>query len=247
MALCIITSVEAKEKIVLTDKNTVIMNAPFRASSVAIVQQKLGKLASKTKDDLYLVLDSPGGSISAGQALIDYANSLDNKVHTVTIFAASMAYLTAQHLGTRYIVPSGTMMSHRASISGLSGQVPGEANSRLRYIGDIVEGLFQSTAKRVGVPYKDYLRSVYDELWLTAGRAVSNNHADKTVLISCGPSLSGTYNTRVRTPFGSFSVSFSKCPLIRGPVKTNAKKRKIDRHIRRLFDPAKQTHYGFTY
>ena len=125
LALGLAFSVQAKE-ILLTDKNTVVLNKSFTGKSVAEVQNKLLELSLKSGQDLYLFLYSPGGSISAGKQLISFAKALPNKVHTVTQFAASMAYITAQHLDTRYVLPSATMMSHRASIGGLGGQVPGE-------------------------------------------------------------------------------------------------------------------------
>lgn len=206
----------------LGDHNTVIMNKPFNSKSVAEVQQKLRKLSSLSNKDLYLVLDSPGGSIDAGQSLIDFAKGLPNKVHTITLFAASMAYLTAQHLDNRYVVSGAKLMSHRARISGLGGQVPGEANTRLAHITKIVSELLETTAKRVGVSYDDYLHLIYDELWLTGAEAVAKNHADAIVSVKCDDSLKGTYDSQVRTFFGTFKVTYSKCPMIRGPVKIDA-------------------------
>lgn len=233
-------------EITLTSKNTVVMNQPFSSASVTKVQSQLAELAFNSSKDLYLVLNSPGGSISAGQSLIDFAKALPNRVHTITIFAASMAYLTAQHLDRRYVIPSGQLMSHRARIGGLSGQVPGEANSRLRFISQIVKELFQSTAKRVGVPYRDYLGSVYDELWLTAKEAVNQNHADEIITAKCDKSLSGTYTTNVRTFFGTYKVTFSKCPLISGPLKISSKNTKVQQHIRRLFNYKQRKTFDLT-
>jgi ATP-dependent Clp protease protease subunit len=239
-----------KKTIILSSKNTVIMNKPFTDASVANVQQKLAKLSEKSKRPLYLVLDSPGGSISAGQSLIDFANALPNKVHTITLFAASMAYLTAQHLDRRYVISSARLMSHRARISGLGGQVPGEANSRLHHIGSIVQELLKSTAKRVGVSYNEYLGSIYDELWLTAQQSVERNHADEIVNVKCDKSLNGTYYDTVVTFFGEFRVTYSRCPLIRGPLKIGAQKgrvsRRIKRRVRKSLQHEKRKYFDYT-
>jgi len=241
------STVSAKEvEIVLTDKNTVVLNQAFDASSVAEVQQKLSDLSSANeRRDLYLVLDSPGGSITAGQSLIDFANSLPNKVHTITLFGASMAYLTAQHLDNRYVVPSARMMSHRARIGGLAGQVPGEAVSRLRHISSIVKELFSSTAKRVGVSYRKYMRLVYDELWLTGKQAVKYNHADAMAKVKCDKSLKGTTFKTVRTIFGAFKVEFSKCPLIRGPLSVDTDNEFAKNYIKNKLDFANSKYYRF--
>lgn len=245
LVFCAVQVTQAKT-VVLTSQNTVIMNKVFRNSSVAQVQQKLSELASKTNQDLYLVLDSPGGSISAGQNLISFARSLPNRVHTITLFGASMAYLVAQHLNKRYVISSSRMMSHRARISGLSGQVPGEAVSRLKHVNRIIKELFATTAKRVGSNYKDYMRSVYDELWLTAAQAVQTKHADAMINAKCDKSLSGTYTTFVSSFFGSIKVTFSKCPLIRGPIKIHTKNKFIEKMIQEELDYNNKKHFEFT-
>jgi ATP-dependent Clp protease protease subunit len=242
LMLVISTSIFAKvsplpsKNIVLTDKNSVVMNQAFTFATVAQVQQQFMKLSALTTGDLFLVLDTPGGSISAGQLLIDFLNTLPNKVHTVTIFAASMGYITVQSLGKRYIIPSGKLMSHRAAISGLSGQIPGEATSRVKHISALVREISQNIAKRVGVSYRSYMKSIYNELWLTSNQAVKLNHADAVANVTCGKSLQGTYSKSIRSFFGTFNVTFSKCPLIRGPLKINAKNNYIHKLIEDLFN-----------
>ncbi len=232
------------EEIVLTSKNTVIMNESFDGASVAKVQNQLLSLSMKSGQDLYLFLYSPGGSITAGKQLIAFAKSLPNKIHTITQFAASMAYITAQHLDNRYILPSGTMMSHRASIGGLGGQVPGEAKTRLGYIESIVNEIFQSTAVRVGYTYNDYVRLVYDELWLTANSAVAGNHADAVANVRCDDSLKGVRYQTIDTLFGAFKVSFSKCPLITGPIGIDTDNIIFKNHIINKLDLSKQKNFS---
>lgn len=236
-------SAESKE-IVLTKNNTVVLNQSFTGKSVAEVQKKLLDLSLKSGQDLYLFLYSPGGSINAGKQLITFAKALPNKVHTITQFAASMAYITAQQLDRRYVLASATMMSHRASIGGLGGQVPGEAGTRLNYINNIVREVFEGVAQRVGVGYDEYLKSVYDELWLTADLAVQNNHADEVITARCDDSLSGTRIQYVNTIFGTFRVKFSRCPLITGPIDIgtdntffrNSVLKKLDYSTQKKFD-----------
>lgn len=234
------------ETIILTQDNTAYLNQPFNAQSVAEVQDKLSQLAANTTDDLYLVLYTPGGSISAGNSLIDFVNSLDNKVHTITLFAASMGYITAQSLGKRYIVPSGILMSHRASVSGVSGQIPGEALSRLKHISSMVEELSKKVANRVNMSYDDYMKLIYDEAWLTAKEAVAGNHADKIVNVKCDRSLNGTYNKNVRTIFGNVNVEFSNCPLIRSPITVNSESPLINKEVIELFEYETQDDFKLT-
>lgn len=243
--LCM-SAFSANKTLVLSNKNTVVLNQAFTFSSVAEVQEKLAKLSATTRDDLFLVLDTPGGSISAGLALIDFANSLPNKVHTVTLFAASMGYITAQSLGKRYIVPSGTLMSHRAFIGGLSGQVPGEATARIKHVLKMVTEISEDMAKRIGIPYKQYMKEIYNELWLTSREAVKRNHADEVIVAKCDKSLSGTYVKKIRTFFGTYKVTFSKCPLIRGALKVETSNDYIKRFIEDLFNYENKRHFDLT-
>ena len=70
---------------------------------------------------IYLFLNTPGGSIQAGLELIEGLNGINRPIHTVTLFAASMGWQLVQHLGTRYVLKYGVLMSHKAR-----GQFSGE-------------------------------------------------------------------------------------------------------------------------
>lgn len=209
----------AKKTILLTKDNHVLMDKPFNITSVSTVQYELLNLIkNKSMEEVYLVLNSPGGSVSAGNLLIDFIKSLDVKVHTITIFSASMAYNTVQQLGKRYILPSGILMSHRARMSGLGGQFPGELNKRLGLYMDIVEVMSKKAAKRVGITYKEYSDLIHDELWLTSNKAVALGHADEIANIKCHSDLNELVESEYNTFFGVIKFKKSKCPLMVGPV-----------------------------
>jgi len=203
----------------LTDKNTISFNEQFDAMTVAAKQAQLFELASSSQEkDLYIVMYTPGGSVSAGALFIDTARALGKNIHTITIFSASMGYHTVQGLGKRYILPSGVLMSHRAYVSGLQGQFPGELNQRVEMLMKSTEDLDKIAAARVGLSLKEYKATIHDELWLTGADAVKRGHADEVVQATCGESLSGLYEKVFNTFFGPVIVEFAKCPLIVGPV-----------------------------
>jgi len=191
---------------------------PGNVNEASIKILELHRTLPKNKA-IILYLDTPGGSIAAGNQLIELVEGLPRKVVTVTSFAASMGYQIVQAFHTRYILESGVLMSHRASIGGLSGQVPGEANSRLKWISETVEEMEKKTSKRLNMSLKDYKEAIRDELWLTGNIAVSTRHADKVVKARCDKSLEGTVESSVNTMFGPVTVEMHKCPLISGPVK----------------------------
>lgn len=207
--------------IVLTEDNSVTFNQPVRDAYVARKQleiiQKSYKLPST--QPIYLVLDTPGGSVTDGLIFIDTIKSLNRPVHTITIFAASMGYQMVQELGTRYITPSGTLMSHRGAVGGLAGQIPGELVSRLGHIQSLLLRMNQNAAKRLGMSVAKYQESIVHELWSFGKQAVDTKQADQVVNVRCTKELiSKTITESVDTMFGPIDVQFSACPLITSPV-----------------------------
>lgn len=220
LALLFVTSAFAETKVItLTKDNHINFNASVSGRYVAEKQLEVLKLVATSKaEEFYIVINSPGGSITAGNAFIETVKSTGKTFHTITLFGASMAYNIAQNLGKRYITPSGIMMSHRAKLSGLAGQIPGELNSQLHLYEKMANDLHERAAKRVGISPKLYLKQIYDELWLFGGEAVKTNHADQEVLVKCDVSLNGTVSGKVATFFGMVEVIFSECPIITAPV-----------------------------
>lgn len=207
--------------IILTERNSVAFNQAFTSAYVAKKQleifSKNNMLARQ--EPLYLVMDTPGGSVGAGLAFIDSLKSLKRPIHTVTLFAASMGYQVVQELGTRYITPSGTLMSHRGAVSGIGGQIPGELNSRIEYIQGLLEQMNVRAASRLKTDVESYKSSIVNELWVFGERAVATNNADAVANVSCDSNLAkGSYVQQFNTIFGAVDVLFSKCPLISGPI-----------------------------
>lgn len=204
----------------LEENNTMSFNQAFTNSYVAKKQvEAINKCNANNGQDIYIVLYTPGGSISAGKLFYDTLNALPCKFHTITIFSASMGYQTVQQLGKRYILPSGILMSHRASIRGLGGEVDGELDSIYNLIKQDVRELEIAASNRIGITLEDYKKAISDELWMTAKQAVESNHADGIALVRCGKTLLGTKVETVYTMFGAFDVEFSQCPIVTGPLR----------------------------
>lgn len=208
-----------EEAITLTEENHIVFSGPVNDSSVAKAQVQLGKLSKELDrgDVIYLVIDSPGGSVAAGNLFIDFAKSLPQKIKPICIFCASMGYHMFQSFDERIVYSSSTLMSHRASLGGLAGQVPGELESRLGAIKAILDNMDENVSKRVGMTKEAYQKLIYDELWLDGTNAVRTKHADRVAKIKCDDSLlAGTKSETVVTIFGPVDIEMSKCPLING-------------------------------
>jgi len=214
----------------LNENNTINFNQAFDASFVAYKQlEAINTCFENIGKDIYITLYTPGGSISAGQLFFDTLNALPCTFHTITIFSASMGYQTVQNLGKRFILPSGILMSHRASISGLSGELGGELDSIMDLLKKNVKEMETVAANRVGITLEEYRSAISDELWMTGPQAVKMNHADEVVLVKCDNSLMGSRIVDVQTFLGTLEVEFSDCPLITAPLSVRAPSRRSKR------------------
>ncbi len=212
----------ATENIKLTSSNTVTIRGFIEDESITKAMQEVAALAKARKslfNTIYIVLDTPGGSIESGETFINYVKTVPN-VKTITIFAASMGSAIVEALpGTRYITDDGILMFHRAR-AGFSGQIEmGEVESRLAWVKSIVLRMENRNAKRMGMSLAAYKSAVKDELWLTSEQALSGKAADRLVNLSCSPQLIEAKETsEVHSFFGSYKITMSKCPLFRYPL-----------------------------
>lgn len=89
-----------------------------------IVAQMLFLEAEDSEKDIYLYINSPGGSVSAGLGLYDTMNHIQPDVATICMgLAASMGafLLSAGTKGKRMILPNARVMIHQPS-GGAQGQ-----------------------------------------------------------------------------------------------------------------------------
>jgi ATP-dependent protease ClpP protease subunit len=214
---------EPTEVITLSKSNSVVMDQVFTDESVTEVMRQLQAISDKAPKgaSIYLVLNTPGGSVDAGLKLVTFAKALPQRIKTVTIFAASMGFQTVQQLDERLILENGTLMSHRARF-GVEGQGPGEVQSRLKWIMSIIDSLDKTASKRMGMSFEAYRSLVHDEYWTYDQTAVNDHAADKKVLAKCDKSLQGTRHIKVNTLFGDVDVELSSCPLLPGIISFKA-------------------------
>jgi len=234
--------VDSKQEdvLVLTDANTVSLNLPIMGDTASFIQQQLLEKSDKLSHNkpIYLTLNSPGGSIDDGNKIINTAQGLPQKVHTISFFSASMSFQISQNLGTRYVVADSELMSHRAAVGGVQGNIPGNAFTRLYSLLEMVTRLDEIVAKRAGLDLEMYQKMVVDELWMGAQQSIDLHFADKQVRVQCDKSLRGYGPTQNFSFFlGTIHVKFHKCPLITEPV---IEVEKSDEAATALFNMSKQ-------
>src|SRR5689334_8287403 len=110
----------------LLKDNIIFIGTPIDDQVANLVTAQLLFLeAEDPEKDVYLYINSPGGSITAGMAIYDTMQFVRPDVSTICIGqAASMAalLLTAGAAGKRFTLPNTRVLIHQPWAGGLSGQ-----------------------------------------------------------------------------------------------------------------------------
>jgi ATP-dependent protease ClpP protease subunit len=220
LILSVITNAQSLH-INLTQQNTVTIRNEINDEVVTKAAKELSNLITKRGKQnykIYLVLDTPGGSIDSGLNFIEFAKTLPN-VETLTIFAASMGSAIVEALpGKRNILPTGILMFHRAR-GGVQGQFEsGELETRLDLYKRLVRSMEQTNSSRMSMSLEMYKLAVKDELWILGSEAIRAKAADNVVTVSCSSELISENKTETFLIGGMFAVrvDFSACPILRG-------------------------------
>jgi ATP-dependent protease ClpP protease subunit len=221
MLLMLTTTIALAKDVTLTSDNVLILNDAVDGETVAKIMKKATELNAKlpSKEPIYLVLYTPGGSIQDGIEMITFLKSLNRPVHTISIFAASMGFQTVQGLGERYVTEFGTLMAHKAKGS-FSGEFPGQIDSRYVYYLQRLNELDKKVvARSKGKLTMEKFRAMYEnEHWVEGQAAVNEGLADSVVTVRCDQSLSGTHQ-QVYNFFGfTIALQYSNCPMITSPI-----------------------------
>lgn len=208
--------------VVLSDDNTAVLNWVVTDQSVANVLTRINEIShnlSKSKP-IYLVLDTPGGSVEAGNNLIDALRGIPQEVKTISLFSASMGFQIAQNLGERLVTPNSVMMSHQA-YGGEEGTIPGSLNVRLGMWMGILDNLDTIAAKRLKLSKSEYRQKIQNEYWVYGENNLKEHTADRSVTVTCDESLKGTSYQTVYTFFGPVGLERANCPMVRGIISVN--------------------------
>lgn len=176
-----------------------------------------------SSDHLDIFITSPGGSVMEGMKMIDYIKTLQNlnvEVNCYGDFAASMAFVILQSCTNRYAMESSVLMQHQMSL-GLSGPIE-NIKSYLKMIQDIENRVNHNQAKRIGLTDEEFDRKIFNDWWISGFTALDENVVDEMVDVKCSNKLMKDKNVvQHNTIFGLVKFVFSKCPLVRNPLKVD--------------------------
>jgi ATP-dependent Clp protease protease subunit len=110
----------------LLKENIIFLGTPIDdAVANLVIAQMLFLAAEDPEKDISLYINSPGGSITAGFAILDTMRFVEPDIVTICVGqAASMAavLLSSGAKGKRYSLPHSRILIHQPSMSGLAGQ-----------------------------------------------------------------------------------------------------------------------------
>ncbi len=145
----------------------------------AICAQLLLLAAEDPNKDIWLYINSPGGSVTAGMAIYDTMKWVPNDVATVAMgLAASMGQflLSAGTKGKRYATPHARVMMHQPSggIGGTASDIKIQAEQMLHIKQQMAELIAEHTGQSLEQITKDSDR----DRWFTAEEAKEYGFVD---------------------------------------------------------------------
>ena len=147
-----------------------------------VVAQLLYLEAQDPDRDIYLYINSPGGSITSGMAIYDTMNYIKCDVSTICVgMAASMGafLLSSGAKGKRFALPNAEVMIHQP-LGGMQGQATDIKIHADRII-KIKEKLNKLLSEQTGKPLEVIERDTERDNFMTAEEACAYGLVDKVI------------------------------------------------------------------
>ncbi len=166
----------------LTDR-IVFLGEQVNAQTANLVVAQLLFLANEDpKRDIKLYINSPGGSVYDGLAIIDTMNYIEPDVQTIGIgLQASMGamLLACGAKGKRYLLPNSRVMIHQPS-SGTEGKITDQEIALKEGI-EIKKRLSEIFAERTGKSAKQVEKDMDRDNWMSAAEAKAYGIVDEVL------------------------------------------------------------------
>ena len=148
----------------------------------AICAQMLLLTAEDPEKDIFLYINSPGGSVTAGMAIYDTMQYVPNDVATVAMgLAASMGQflLSSGAKGKRYALPHARVMMHQplGGIGGTASDIKIQAEQILYIKRELAKLIAEQTGQSVETIERDSDR----DRWFTSQEALEYGLVDHVV------------------------------------------------------------------
>ena len=166
----------------LKDRIVILGSEVNDAVASLICAQLLFLESQDPEKEIYLYINSPGGSVTAGMAIYDTMNYITPPIATVCMGrAASMGafLLSAGQKGMRYALPNSQVMIHQP-LGGFQGQAT-DIDIHAREILRMRETLNGLLAKHTGQPIEKIAQDTERDNFMTAEMAQAYGLVDKVL------------------------------------------------------------------
>jgi len=168
----------------LLKENIIFLGTPIDdAVSNLIIAQLLFLEAEDPERDISIYINSPGGSITSGLAILDTMSFVRPDIVTFCVGqAASMAavLLAAGTKGKRFSLPNSRIMIHQPSMQGLAGQAA-DIDIYAKEILRMRETLNRILSEFTGQPVERIARDVDRDYIMSPEQGVEYGMIDKVV------------------------------------------------------------------
>lgn len=131
-----------------------------------------------------LYVNSPGGDVQGGLALIDCMNFIRPSIYTYCVgTAASMAAVLFSNgnKGNRYIMPHGRLMIHQ--VSGGAGRTQcADIQIMAKEMETLQKEIYEILSSTSGMPVEEIEKMADRDCWMKAEDAIRNGFADKIIM-----------------------------------------------------------------
>ena len=167
----------------LLKERVIFMGTEVTSDTANIVIAQLLHLAYEDpKKDIKLYINSPGGSVYDGLAIIDTLNYIEPDVQTIGIgLQASMGamLLSSGAKGKRFCLPNARVMIHQPS-SGTEGKITDQEIALKEGI-YLKQVLAEMMAKNTGKSVKEVEKAMDRDHWMSAEEAQKFGIIDKVI------------------------------------------------------------------
>ena len=165
----------------LLDDNIILLTGEINDMMAEFVIAQLLYLDSLGKEEpVHIYINSPGGSVTAGLAILDTMRLVKSKIYTYCIgLAASMGAVLLSSGDRRYIVPHAEVMIHQP-LGGTRGQAS-DIEIAAEHIGRTKKILNTILAENCRKPYDDVSRDTERDNWKSAEEALEYGLVDMII------------------------------------------------------------------
>ena len=166
----------------LNDRIVFLSDEVNDVTASLVVAQLLFLEAQDPDKDIYLYINSPGGSVTAGFAIYDTMNYIKCDVSTICIgMAASMGafLLSSGAKGKRFALPNSEIMIHQP-LGGMQGQAS-DIKIHADHIMKTRDTLNRILSENTGKPLSDIERDTDRDNFLSAAATAEYGLIDKVI------------------------------------------------------------------